>query len=193
MRVHLSLPVCSLTNPLADEWLFVFSLSFIAPPLAFVAKVGDNKTHTVIREIISQSSSDLRAEPEVKEAQSEPLPRCFPRNSLSGPSCTANLEGLFFFFAGRKVGLFLLSSLSDRMCENGTSLCLNVLKRSWGHQKTEFTPGGYGGSQCFLLPVAKGSATVDVPLSLETQADCGEEGREEDRAGWTKRGDFRGV
>lgn len=46
-------------NLLADECLFVFFLSSTAPPLAFMAKVGDNKTHTVIRERITQSSSDL--------------------------------------------------------------------------------------------------------------------------------------
>lgn len=173
------------------------SLSFIAPPKAFVAKVGDNKTHTVIREIISQSSSDLRAEPEVKEAQNELLPRCFPIKSLSGPSCRSSRDESFCQQTGQTFFFFWLSSLSDRMCENGTSLCLNV--RSWGHQQTEFVQRGYGGSQSFLLPVAKGSATVDVPLSLDTQADYREEGREEeeelkdDTAAWTKTRDFRGV
>lgn len=61
-----------------------------------------------------------------------------------------------------------------------------------GTSKLSLSRGGYGGSQSFLLPVAKGSATVDVPLSLDTQADYREEGREEEeelkdnRAGWTK-------
>lgn len=44
-------------------------LSPTAPPLPSVAGVGDNKTFAVIRRIISQSSSDLLANPEVKESQ----------------------------------------------------------------------------------------------------------------------------
>lgn len=44
----------------------------------------------------------------------------------------------------------------------------------------EFVQRGCGGNQHFLLPVAKGSATVDVPLSLDTQAEQREEGWEEE-------------
>lgn len=54
-------PSCKLEN---KYWTVVcIFLSSMAPPLASVAKVGANKTHSVIREIISQSSSDLRAKP----------------------------------------------------------------------------------------------------------------------------------
>ena len=42
----------------------------------------------------------------------------------------------------------------------------------------EFAQIGCGGNQHFLLPLAKGSATVAVPLSLDTQAAQREEGRE---------------
>ena len=44
----------------------------------------------------------------------------------------------------------------------------------------EFAQGGSGGNKHFLLPVARGSATVAVPLSLDTQAGSA---REEDREG----------
>lgn len=53
-------------------------LSSTAPPSTSVATEGDNKTCSVIREIISQSSCDLQAKPEVKETQTRLLPRCFP-------------------------------------------------------------------------------------------------------------------
>jgi len=45
---------------------------------------------------------------------------------------------------------------------------------------TEFVQKDCGGNQHFLLPVSRGSATVDVPLSLDTQAEKREEGREEE-------------
>lgn len=41
----------------------------------------------------------------------------------------------------------------------------------------EFAQGGCGGNQHFLLPVARGSATVAIPLSLGIQAEQREEGR----------------
>lgn len=57
-------------------------LSSTAPPPACMAKEGDNKTFAVIRGIISQSFSDLRTNPEVKQPQREQLPRWFPMKTI---------------------------------------------------------------------------------------------------------------
>lgn len=55
----------------------------------------------------------------------------------------------------------------------------------------KFAQRGCIGNQHFLLPVARGSATVAVPLSLDTQAAPREEGRGrgEGDGGWPSRRD----
>lgn len=44
--------------------------------------------------------------------------------------------------------------------------------------KPKFAQSGCSGNQHFLLPVVKGSATISVPLSVDTHAALREKGRE---------------
>lgn len=160
-------------------------LSSTAPPTACVAKEDDNKTFAVIRGIISQSSSDLQANPEVKETQSQLLPMKTIRQQRysGGIVCrqVTHTEHMHFYVC-----------MSLHLCVSGSVCCLHLSVCAWGSQRTERRTCPESGNQHFLLPVERGSATVAVPLSLDTQATPREDGREggkrkrRDR-GWSSR------
>lgn len=158
-------------------------LSSTAPPPACTAKEGDNKTFAVIRGIISQSFSDLRTNPEVKQPQREQLPRWFPMKTIRQQ-----------IYRGVIVcnQVAQAQSACMSMCVPGL-YCTHAFMRASdegpSETKRRVCSVSCIGNQHFLHPVARGSATIAVPLSLDIQAAPREEGRGrgEGAGGWSSR------